>query len=67
MHIRLNDYYPLNQDGSPPEMFVYVNTLTWLAGWVKQRSSEGLGTQEEIIAQVEKDLRRMLDQDLQPM
>jgi len=48
---------------TPPENYIYMNSLAWLAGWVKQRASESEFSEDEIEAQIAVDLRRLLDQN----
>ncbi len=60
------DYYPMNQDSIPIDRMVYNNNVDWLSGFIIRASKQGAGTHEELIAQVEKDLRSLLDQKFNP-
>lgn len=48
---------------TPPENYIYMNSLAWIAGWVKRKASESEHSEDEIEAQVALDLRRILDQN----
>lgn len=50
-----------DQPDTPPEDFIYMNSLAWIAGWVKRRADELEFSEEQVEAQVALDLRRILD------
>lgn len=54
-------FAPLNQDGFPMEALVYANTMQWLASYVRRQEAQGVEP-DAMVAQIEKDLRMMLDQ-----
>lgn len=60
------NFYPMNQDSESPESFSYNVTAIWLAEFIRQKEAQGAGTRDEILAQVEKDLRMLLDQMFMP-
>ena len=60
------DFYPMNQDSISRDAFVYSSTLSMIAELVRKAEANGVGSEEAILAQVEKDLRYMLDQMWKP-
>ena len=60
------DFYPMNQDGMSREVFLYANALSVVRDHVQGVIASTAITREEAIAQVEKDLRSMLDQRFRP-
>lgn len=52
-----------DQPDAPPEKFIYMNSLAWIAGWVKRTANDSEFSEEQIEAQVGLDLRRILDHD----
>ena len=64
--LKRDTFYPMNQDGMSRELFMYANALSVVKDHVVGVTTGTPITQEEAIAQVEKDLRRMLDQNFTP-
>lgn len=48
---------------TPPEMYIYMDTLAWIAGFVKRQALDGEHSEEEMQAQVGADLRKLLDEN----
>lgn len=53
---------PFNQDAVAKDVLVYGNSIHFIAGYVRRMAAEKYCTEEEMVAQVEKDLKVMLDQ-----
>lgn len=60
------DYYPMNQDGITPDQMLYNSNMEWLSGFVRRQASLHEMEHDQIIAQIEKDIRMILDQKLRP-
>lgn len=56
------DLYPMNQDRIPFEQLMYMNSLDYIAGHIKRKGMDI----DAAIAQMEKDIRMMLDQRMRP-
>ena len=50
----------------PPEDYIYMNSLAWIAGFVKRKAKETEFSEEEMQAQVGLDLQKLLDENWRP-
>lgn len=60
------NFYPMNQDNLDPDSMLYHSNIEWLSGFVRRQSKRHECGPDEVIAQVEKDLRSILDQKFRP-
>jgi hypothetical protein len=60
------DYYPMNQDRISIDQIIYNGNVEWLSGFVRRQAEMHEMTHDAVIAQVEKDLRMILDQKMKP-
>lgn len=51
---------------TPPEDYIYMNSLAWIAGFVKRKAKETEFSEEQMQAQVEQDLQKLLDDNWRP-
>ncbi len=51
---------------TPSETYGYFNSLAWLAEFVKRRAKNTPYSEEQLEAQVNADLKKLLDQDWKP-
>lgn len=67
-----NPYNPISENPAeheypvPLKSMIYMNSITWIASFVQQVANGGDYTVEEIEAQVQKDLRFLIDQKGKP-
>ena len=58
----MTEYSSDNPD-TPPDVLVYMNSLAWIAHFVKRRAVETEFSEEAVQAQVTADLKKMLDEN----
>lgn len=54
------------EDPSGSRAYQYVNTVVWVATYIKQRGSIGDVTEEQLMAQFEMNVRKIMDPNWKP-
>ena len=54
------------EDPTGNRAYQYVNTVIWVATYIKQRGSIGDVTEEQLMAQFEMNVRKIMDPNWEP-